>query len=284
MKRPGVAAAVLGVLLAPAALQAAVSQRVPVVTQVQGVVFYRTFLMIGIASGSPAVSPTLTLTYRSPVDGSIQKPALTVTPPIAGGTSRTYEDVIQSFKNAGVIRSQDQSVGLFGTLQVSASALTSPSQLSVVARTYSPATGGGTNGIAYVGRDTAAAGSASKLVAFVRNGEFGTDGTTRANIGFVNEGTGIVDVRVTYIDAATGTKIKDFNLSSVRQSHVQPGRGRPAEQHLRQLRSAAVDSADQRRGGADHGRKDLRLCRAARFRDQRRLVLPDDRGGGAVGP
>ena len=223
MKRPGVAAAVLGILLAPMALQAVVSQRVPVVTQVQGVVFYRTFLMIGIASGSPAVSPTMTLTYRSPVDGSIQRPVLTVSPAIAGGTSRTYEDLIQSFKDAGAIRTQDQSVGLFGTLQVSADALTSPSQLSVVARTYSPAADGGTNGIAYVGRDTAEAGSASKVVAFVRNGSFGTDGTTRANIGFVNEGTINADVRVTYIDAATGSKIKDFTLSSAVNHALNPG-------------------------------------------------------------
>ncbi|HEY1252757.1 MAG TPA: hypothetical protein VGH97_16375 [Thermoanaerobaculia bacterium] len=224
MKTPRFAAAASAVLLfLPALVVNAISQRIPVVTQVQGVVFYRTFLMIGVASGSPAVTPRLTLTYRSPVDGTIQSPTVSLPDPIGGGQAQTFEDVIQAFKDAGAIRSEDMPVGLFGTLEVAADALTDPSQLSVVARTFSPATGGGTNGIAYVGRDTEVAGSSWQLVAFVRNGSFGSDGTTRANIGFVNEGATTTDFRITYVDAATGSKIKDFPLSTAVGHALAPG-------------------------------------------------------------
>ena len=223
MNTPRVCAAAIGALFLPALLAAAISQRIPVVTQVQGVVFYKTFLTVGVASGSPAVTPTLALTYRSPVDGSVQTPVLTLGETITGGTSRNFEDVIQSFKDAGSIRSQDVGAELFGTLTVSAGSLTVPSALSVVARTFSPATGGGTNGIAYVGRETGSSGSSQKLIAFVRNGTFGSDGTTRANIGLVNEGSAPTDVRITYIDAASGAQIKQFNLSSAAGHTLSPG-------------------------------------------------------------
>jgi hypothetical protein len=224
MRMPRIAAAVCAVFLfVPALVVGAVSQRIPVVTQVQGVVFYRTFLMVGVASGSPTVTPRMILTYRSPADGTLQTPTLTFPEPLAGGQAETFEDVIQTFKDSGLIRQQDLSVGLFGTLEVSADALTDPSQMSVVARTFSPATGGGTNGIAYVGRDVQTAGSSTRLVAFLRNGDFGSDGTTRANIGFVNEGATPVDIRVTYLDAATGAKIKDFTISSVVSRPLGPG-------------------------------------------------------------
>jgi len=224
MRTPRIAAAASAILLfVPALVVSAISQRIPVVTQVQGVVFYRTFLMVGVASGSPTVTPRMTLTYRSPVDGSVQTPTLTLPEPIAGGQAQTFEDVIQTFKDSGLIRPQDQSVGLFGTLEVTADALTDPSQLSLVARTFSPAAGGGTNGIAYVGRDAQTAGSGSRIVAFLRNGTFGSDGTTRANIGFVNEGATPVDLRITYLDATTGAKIKDFTLSSVVSRPLGPG-------------------------------------------------------------
>ncbi|HEY2798099.1 MAG TPA: hypothetical protein VGK26_09435 [Thermoanaerobaculia bacterium] len=224
MRTPRIAAAAsVALLFLPALVVSAVSQRVPVVTQVQGVVFYRTFLMIGVASGAPTVTPRLTLTYRSPADGSIQAPTLTLPEPIAGGQAQTFEDVVQSFKDAGAIRAQDLPVGLFGTLEVAADGLTDPTQLSLVARTFSPATGGGTNGIAYVGRDTESAGTSWQLVTFVRNGTFGADGTTRANIGFVNEGETAVDFRVTYVDAATGSKIKDFTISSALGHAIDPG-------------------------------------------------------------
>jgi hypothetical protein len=222
MKTPRIAAAASASLFLPALLLAAVSQRIPVVTQVQGVVFYRTFLMIGVASGSPSVTPTLILTYRSS-DGTVQSPSLTLDGPIAGGQARTFEDVIQAFKDAGAIREADRDSGLFGTLEVEAGSLTESSQLSVVARTYSPAPGGGTNGIAYSGRDTAGAGSTAGLVAFVGNGAFGASGTTRANIGLVNEGTAPVDVHVTYLDAASGAKIKEFDLSASAHHGLDPG-------------------------------------------------------------
>jgi hypothetical protein len=75
MKTPRIAAAASVLLFLPALVASAVSQRIPVVTQVQGVVFYRTFLMIGVASGSPTVTPRMILTFRSPVDGTVQTDA-----------------------------------------------------------------------------------------------------------------------------------------------------------------------------------------------------------------
>lgn len=223
MKTPRIAAAASMSLLLPALALAAVSQRVPVVTQVQGAVFYRTFLTIGNASSSPTAVTSLTLTYRSPVDGSLQVRPMTLPSPIAPGQAQVYEDIIQAFKDAGAIRAQDLGAGLFGTLTVTANGLSRDSGLSVVARTYSPASGGGTNGIAYVGRSTSSAGSSSKVVAFVRNGAFGTDGTTRANIGIVNEGPTTTDVRLVYADASTGAQVKQFNLSSVVGHSLEPG-------------------------------------------------------------
>ena len=223
MKTSRIAAAALTTLLLPALALAAVSQRVPVVTQVQGAVFYRTFLTIGNASSSPTAATSLTLTYRSPVDGSLQVRPLPLANPIAPGQAQSFEDIIQTFKDAGAIRTQDLGAELFGTLTVTASGLSTDSGLSVVARTYSPASGGGTNGIAYVGRATNSAGSSSKVVTFVRNGAFGTDGTTRANIGIVNEGATTTDVHLVYFDASTGAELKQFNISSVAGHALAPG-------------------------------------------------------------
>jgi hypothetical protein len=223
MKTPRIAAAASVSLLLPVLALAAVSQRVPVVTQVQGAVFYRTFLTIGNASGSPTAATSMTLTYRSPVDGSLQVRPLPLANPIPAGQAQVFEDIIQTFKDAGAIRAQDLGATLFGTLTVTASGLSTDSGLSVVARTYSPASGGGTNGIAYVGRGTSSAGSSSKVAAFVRNGNFGTDGTTRANIGIVNEGSATTDVHLVYFDATTGAQLKQFDLSSVVGHSLAPG-------------------------------------------------------------
>ncbi len=222
MKTPRVAAAAIGMLFLPVLVLAVVSQRVPVVTQVQGVVFYRTLVTLGIASGSPSVAPTMTLTYRSPVDGTVQTPALTLTA-MGGGTARTFEDVIQSFKDAGEIRVEDQDAGLFGTLTVEVDGVNHLSDLSVVARTYSAGPCGGTNGIAYIGRTVGASGSTIAIHTFVRNGTFGPDGTTRANIGLVNESNVPTDVRIAYLDAENGAQIKQFNLSSVTGRDLSPG-------------------------------------------------------------
>jgi hypothetical protein len=49
------------------------------------------------------------------------------------------------------------------------------------------------------------------------------DGTTRANIGLVNEGSAPTDVRITYLDASSGAKIKEFNLSSAVGHTLSPG-------------------------------------------------------------
>jgi len=197
-------------------------RRVPVVTQVQGAAFFRTSITIGNDHRTAPASVTLLLSYRSPVDGTFQTKGLAVSAPLAPHQSVFIEDVIQEFKNAGVIRSQDATVGLFGTLLVKYDGLQSDDDGDVVARTYSAAPGGGTNGIAYAGRVTDETG-ASRIHATLRNGTFGNDGNTRANIGFVNEGAVAADVQVVYYDALTGATLKGFKLSDVAHHLLEPG-------------------------------------------------------------
>ena len=215
------AAAAFLALLAPALASAAVTKRVPIVTQVQGAVFYRTFLMIANASDSPTAVTTLTLTYRSPADGTLQVAPLNIAT-IPAGQAETFDDIIQTFKDSAAIRTQDLGVNIFGSLQVTASGLSAPTGLVLIARTYSPANEGGTNGIAYVGR--ASAGSATELVTFVANGDFGESGVTRANIGIVNEsGTAPTDLQIAYRDASNGVLMKQFRLSDLIHRSLGPG-------------------------------------------------------------
>lgn len=216
MKRLALFAVPLGLLLSPLPVTATVNRRIPVVTQIQGAVLYRTSVTIGNGRGSGSTPVVMRLTYRSPVDGSLQAAFLSPAGPLSGRRVLVYEDIIQSFKDAGSIRAADLAATLFGTLLVSFEALDNVEDAIVVARTYSAATGGGTNGIAYVGVEAGTAGDDGLLTA-VRNGAFGTDGTTRANIGFVNEHVVATDVEVTYFDGTTGAQLKQFTLSQVTQ-------------------------------------------------------------------
>lgn len=133
-------------LLGPAVASADVFLRIPIVTQVEGVVFYRTSVTLGNATSGNSPNIILKLTYRSPVDGTVQNVTLN-----AGvlGPYRTlfFEDIIQHFKDSGVIRALDASAGLFGTLLVTFDANDQEiNECLAEARTYSPDTGGGTNG------------------------------------------------------------------------------------------------------------------------------------------
>lgn len=205
-------------LLGPAAALADVTLRVPVVTQVQGAVFYRTSVTIGNGSGSHSVNIALRLIYRSSADGTIQNVTLNEDP-LQQSRVLFFEDIIQHFKDEGVIRVQDANGSLFGTLQVTFVALNHDLNESIVeARTYSPG-GGGTNAIAYVGRDVLTAGSET-IRAAVRNGSFGADGTTRTNIGFVNEGTVPTTVAVSYRDGASGQVLREFTTAELRPGEV----------------------------------------------------------------
>jgi hypothetical protein len=206
-------------LLGPAAAGADLLTRIPIVTQLQGVVFYRTSITIGNGTGNNPVNIILKLTYRSPVDGTMQNPVLNLGQLL---TYRTlfFEDIVQQFKQAGAIRSQDASSAIFGTLTVTFDANdVSLTEAIAEARTYSPATGGGTNGIAYIGREITTAGSEIIKTA-VRNGAFGTDGTTRANIGFVNEGTVTTDVDIIYRDGANGAILREFTKTDLAPGEV----------------------------------------------------------------
>lgn len=193
--------------------------RIPVVTQIQGAVFYRTSVTIGNGTGGNSVTIILRLTYRSPVDASMQNATLNVGQ-LLPYRVLVFEDIIQHFRQSGVLRAQDANVAIFGTLLVTFDANDQSVNESIAeARTYSAASGGGTNGIAYIGRDALTAGSEIIKTA-VRNGTFGTDGTTRANIGFVNEGTAITDIDVTYRDGSTGAVLRQFVLDNVAVGEV----------------------------------------------------------------
>ena len=205
-------------LLGPSSVFADVVLRIPIVTQIQGAVFYRTSVTIGNGSGNHSVNIALRLVYRSLADGSLQSVTLNEGQ-LQQSRTLFFEDIIQHFRDEGVIRAADASVAIFGTLQVTFIAVSHAIEDSLAeARTYSP-DGAGTLGIAYVGRDADLAGS--KIIkAAMRNGSFGTDGTTRANIGFVNEGTVPTTVAITYRDGTTGQEVGQFTTPELRPGEV----------------------------------------------------------------
>jgi hypothetical protein len=120
---------------------------IAVVTQIQGATFYRTSVTVSNANPGATTPVSMLFSYRSPVDGSFQTTALDAGP-LGPRQVRVFEDIVQAFKDAGRIRSQDQAAGLFGTLLVTFGALNIQAEAAAVARTYSPAAGGGTLGIA----------------------------------------------------------------------------------------------------------------------------------------
>ncbi len=209
------AGSTLGVCFVLAATAFAEETRaVAIVTQVQGVVFYRT--SITLSNGNPSITTPVVMnfSYRSPVDGTFQVATAHLSPGLGPHRVRFFDDIVQAFKDAGAIRAQDASANLFGTLLVIFEALDIRAETAAVARTYSPAPGGGTLGIAYPGRCFCETGSLSRVLGSARGGVFGNDGSTRANLGIVNEGFGPTDVRVTYYNGETGVQLKQFLLST----------------------------------------------------------------------
>src|SRR5206468_10104267 len=104
-------------LLVPATAFADVSVRVPVVTQVQGVVLFRTSLTVANGSRSRSASIALQLSYRSPVDRTFQRATMAAGQLLPHRTL-FFEDIVQDFKDDGAIRAQDQSAGIFASLRV----------------------------------------------------------------------------------------------------------------------------------------------------------------------
>jgi len=186
---------------------------VPIATQVQGVAFYRTSL--AISNTGPRSLLAITLIYRSPVDNTMQHPVYVLS---ALETSAAFatDDIVEFMKNNSDMRAIDKTSPLFGSLFIELTAVIDPTDVSIVARTYSPGPGGnGTLGIAYLGRPINATNRAfSRLSTTVRNGAFGNDGTTRANIGVINYSNYAIDLKVEYKDTTTGVTLKSFNLSS----------------------------------------------------------------------
>lgn len=195
------------------AASAEVFYDVPIVTQVQGVTFYRTSL--AISNTGPRTFLAITFNYRSPVDNTMQAPTYiqSILEPSAAFSS---DDIVQLFKTNSDMREADKTVPLFGSLEIDVPEIIDPTDITIVARTYSPGPGGaGTMGIAYLGRPiTAATRAFTRLTTTVRNGTFGQDGNARANIGIINLSNYAIDLKVDYKSTLTGVSLKTFNLSS----------------------------------------------------------------------
>ena len=194
-----------------------VERLIPVVTQVTGATLYRTSVTISNASDTASTPVRLDFAYRSPVDGTFQVAPVNISAPLGPHQMGFIVDVVQALKDAGAIRAADLSAPLFGTLKVTFSGISNfdKSHTAAVARTYSAAAGGGTNGIAYQGRCECEIGSRGRVEGGSRSGAFLTDGETRANLGIFNDGPGPTDVTVTYFNGGTGQQLKQFLLSSV---------------------------------------------------------------------
>ena len=208
-------AAFLVVLCVGASAPAEEIRSVAVVTQVQGAVFYRTSITLFNGNASTTTPVSMLFSYRSPADGTFQTTTFDVSPNLGPRTVRFFDDIIQAFKNAGRIRSADSTRNLFGTLLVTFPALDLRVDAGVVARTYSPATGGGTNAIAYEGRCFCETGATGRVLTAGRSGTFGSDGSTRANLGIVNEGFGPSDAKITYYNGDTGAQLAQFFVSDL---------------------------------------------------------------------
>jgi hypothetical protein len=218
--RQAFAFAIAAAALICASAEAQEIRNVPVVTQIQGVTFYRT--SITISNGNPTITTPVEMlfSYRSPADGTFQTTTLALSP-LGPRQVRFFDDIVQEFKDAGRIRAADVSLGLFGTLLVAFSALDVRREAEVVARTYSAAPGGGTLGFAYHALCFCAAGSQLRILGAGRSGNvFGNDGSTRANLGIINQGFGPTDVLITYFNGDTGTQLKQFLLSTVPGGHL----------------------------------------------------------------
>ena len=194
---------------------------IPVVTQVTGATLYRTSVTISNASDTASTPIQLEFSYRSPVDGTFQIAVVNIQTPLGPHQVGFLVDVVQALKDSGAIRPADVNAALFGTLLVTFNGISNfdRAHTAAVARTYSAAAGGGTNGIAYAGRCYCDSGSRGRVQGAGRSGAFLTDGNTRANLGIVNQGPGPTDVMITYFDGATGQQLKQFLVSSVAQ-HV----------------------------------------------------------------
>ena len=217
--RTAFAATVVLTLFLAVAAEAAETRNIPVVTQVQGATFYRTSVTLNNGNESITTPVVMEFSYRSPVDNSFQIATLALNPALGPKRVRFFDDIVQEFKNAGAIRTADSNAQLFGTLLVTFEALDIRREAGAVARTYSAAPGGGTLGFAYEGRCFCAVGTTDRALGAGRNGAFGNDGSTRANLGIVNQGdasgSGATDVMITYFDGSTGVQLRQFLLSSV---------------------------------------------------------------------
>jgi len=208
-------------LLVAASATAATTKSIPVVAQIQGAAFFRTSVTISNANEAATTPVHMLLSYRSLVDNTFQTVTLDLSPALGPRRVVVFDDIIQAFKNAGRIRATDASANIFGTLLVTYDAIAEDAreEAAAVARTYSAGPAGGTIGLAYAGRCYCATGSRFRVLGASRGGVFGNDGSTRANLGIINEGNpqgqGSTDVRVQYYNGDTGQLLKQFFVSDI---------------------------------------------------------------------
>ena len=74
----------------------ATAYNVPVVTQIQGVTFYRT--SITLSNGNPTVTTPVEMlfSYRSPVDGTFQTTTLALSPALGPNQVRFFDDIVDA--------------------------------------------------------------------------------------------------------------------------------------------------------------------------------------------
>jgi hypothetical protein len=162
--------ALSGSLLLAGIGQAEHTKSVPVVTQVQGATFYRTSMTISNGNAVLTSPVNMRFSYRAP-DGTFHVAQLGISPNLGPRKVHVFDDIVQEFKDAGAIRSQDVNQPLFGTLLVTFDTIEDDNRFeaAAVARTYSPAAGGGTLGIAYAGRCFCLTGSQGRVIGSMRS-------------------------------------------------------------------------------------------------------------------
>jgi hypothetical protein len=214
-----------GAIVRKGVAQTSYSVEVPVVTRIQGTAFFRTAIDISNNTNDNGVTATFQYSYRRTSDnGFFRTTPHTLT--LDAVFNFHQDDFVQYMGSLGLLQpgAADSS---FGTLLVTFENLPSIQgwEGTVTARTYSPAPGGGTNGIAYAGTLFFESAS-STLVATIRDTlPSPTEaGALRTNLGIrntdINGTTNAVIVDISFYDVVTGTRVGDILSRSLQPGEV----------------------------------------------------------------
>ena len=117
------------------------------------------------------------------------------------------------------LTSGDQSLGSWPLSQVAASRLEGDRFQLTLGEETAVFAADDALGFSYEGRCFCSVGTTERALGAGRDGVFGNDGSTRANLGIVNQGdasgTGSTDARITYFEGSTGALLRQFFLSNV---------------------------------------------------------------------